>query len=260
MDFRKFYDTQPDYEAFRNDPEKRAYYDAAAEWKVRKLAHLVPGYHTYADVLEVGCAFGVLLNMAGDKLKIRSRTGIDISSENIEKAAGLWPACTFFMGTLDEFLELNPPAKHRFDLVILSDIVEHVPDDLGFLKSAARAGRYVLLNLPLEKSYSTRKRQYGETDPSGHLRAYDREMAVRLAEDAGFKIVADYTDIAFFDRHFYRAYVRNRRARLDRKPLPLRIGWKIFYFFQDRMRRLSRKLSNRIWGSNYFALLESSSR
>jgi predicted TPR repeat methyltransferase len=182
FDFAQFYDKQPEYVAFRNDILKREYYNIASDWKVRELVSLVPRNMVFKNVLEVGCAFGVLLNNISDKLNIENRTGVDISRENIKAAIKDWPECNFFQGTVEDYIMSMPSANKdfRFDLVVLSDIVEHIPDDLSFMKTIRGISSYVLLNLPLEKSFSTRNRVYGETDPSGHLRCYNKELAENL--------------------------------------------------------------------------------
>ncbi len=258
-DFAQFYDKQPEYVAFRNDLHKREYYNVASDWKVRELVSLVPYNKVFNNVLEVGCAFGVLLNNISDRLNIKARTGIDISSENISTAKSDWPECTFFNGTVEEFIrDVMPKMQNfRFDLVVLSDIVEHIPDDLGFMKTIREISSYVLLNLPLEKSISTRNRVYDENDPSGHLHCYDKELAMNLINSSGFNIQKSFTSIAFFDRQFKMAYKINRKERISRKPIYLRIFWTLFYFFQDKLKLASKILYEKMYGTNYFALLKS---
>ena len=258
-DFAQFYDKQQEYVAFRSDIQKREYYNVASDWKVRELVRLVPGKMVFNNVLEVGCAFGVLLDNISGRLNIKTRTGVDISGENIRTAKKDWPECNFFNGTVEEFIsDMKPNIQdYRFDLVVLSDIVEHIPDDLGFMKTIRGISSYVLLNLPLEKSISTRKRVYGESDPSGHLRCYDKELAINLINEAGFKVLNSFVSIAFFDRKFYMAYKRNRKERISRKPIHLKIYWTIFYFFQDRMKLASKTLYQSMYGTNFFALLKS---
>jgi predicted TPR repeat methyltransferase len=257
MDFEKFYDNQPDYIAFRNDPASREYYDAAVGWKVQELVRVIPGGMLFSEILEVGCAFGVLLNTIADTLKIEKRTGVDISAENIKTATAMWPECSFYRGTVEEFVNANEIQGTKYSLVVLSDIVEHIPDDLGFMKSVRAISSYVVLNLPLEKSFKTRNRQYGESDPSGHLRCYDRDMAEKLVKEAGFEIVNSFTSIAFFDKKVYEAYKRKRSARIKLKPLPLRIFWTAFYSMEDMVKLSNETLATKIYGTNYFALLRS---
>jgi SAM-dependent methyltransferase len=259
MDFAKFYNEQPEYIAFRNDNKKREEYKIAVDWKVRKLSQLIPEGLKIANILEVGCAFGVLLNDLADRLNIKRRFGVDISSENVKAAQGLYPECNFFCGTIEEFINTVPDdiQNHRFDLVVLSDIVEHIPDDLEFLVNVRKMALHVLLNLPLERSFKTRNRQYGEQDPSGHLRSYDKNIAVRLVETAGFEVVESFTSIALYDNQFYDIYRKNRNHRITLKPLPLKLFWSFFYFLEDRIKLSSETLSEKISGTNYFALLRS---
>jgi SAM-dependent methyltransferase len=259
MDFASFYDKQPDYVGFRNDPDKREDYNITVDWKVRKLVQLIPADLKPDNILEVGCAFGVLLNMIADRLQLKTRIGIDISGNNIEAATILYPDCKFFHGTLEEFVKVIPSEVKisRFDLVVLSDIVEHIPDDLGFMIDVKNASSFVLLNLPLEKSFKTRNRQYGEQDPSGHLRCYDEKDAVLLVTKAGFEIITSFKSIGFFDKEFYNMYTRNRNKRVSAKPYPQRLFWTVFYFAEDRIKLISEGFTEKMIGTNYFALLKS---
>jgi SAM-dependent methyltransferase len=258
-EFALFYDKQPDYTAFRNDPGKQDDYKILVDWKVRTLTRLIPDDLIFGNILEVGCAFGVLLNNIADRLKINTRIGIDISGENIKTAQSHYPECSFFRGTIEEFVLGRPPLlkDQRFDLIVLSDIVEHVPDDLGFLNQISKISSYVLLNLPLEKSFKTRNRNYGESDPSGHLRCYDKNLAKQLVRSAGFKIVKDFTLIATSDKMFFDVYRKNRTVRINAKPFYLKFFWSLFYMFEDRFKLMNRKLTEKIYGTNYFAFLRS---
>jgi SAM-dependent methyltransferase len=260
MDFAIFYDKQPDYVAFRNDPIKRADYSVIVDWKVRKLVELIPERFKVGNILEVGCAFGVLLNNIADRLNVKDRQGIDISFNNIEAAKNLYPDCKFFLGKIEEFIGVmkNKIQNNPYNLLVLSDIVEHIPDDLGFMKLANGISEFVLLNLPLEKSFKTRNRIYGEKDPSGHLRCYDKDDALELVTKAGFEVIASFTSIGFFDESFYEMYKNNRTKRIRTKPFPQRIFWSVFYFVEDRLKLVNERITGKYMGTNFFALLKSS--
>jgi predicted TPR repeat methyltransferase len=256
MDFEAFYDKQADYTGFRNDPGKQEDYRITVDWKARELAGLVSG-DRFRNILEVGCALGVLLNNISDKLEIGKRTGVDISGENIRTASKLFPGCRFYRGTLEEFIADPEGIKNeKFDLVVLSDILEHIPDDIGLLREVRKIAKCVLVNLPLEKAFRNRNRKYGEEDPSGHLRCYDNKMAIQLFTDAGFEIVRSRRSIATRDKSFFQVYRKNRNLRLGNKPLFLKLGWKGYYATEDKLKLLSRRISEKIYGSNYFALLK----
>jgi SAM-dependent methyltransferase len=258
-DFELFYDEQPDYAAFRNDPGRKEDYNIAVDWKARKLINLVPDDFKVSNILEVGCAFGVLLNILADRLQIKSRTGIDISGKNIEVARILYPECIFIQGTIDECAEalVSGLLNRRYDLIILSDIIEHIPDDKAFMKRISEMCSFVLLNLPLEKCFSNRNRQYGGNDPSGHLRSYDKDLAIQLVCNTGFEIVTSFTSIAVTDKQFYKMYKKNRTERVNSKPLPLRLFWSLFYSAEDKIKLMNKGFTEKIYGTNYFALLRS---
>jgi ubiquinone/menaquinone biosynthesis C-methylase UbiE len=260
FDFAVFYDKQPDYVSFRNDKEKQKEYKTLVDWKVRKLTGIIPVNLKFSNILEVGCAFGVLLNSIADRLHIDSRTGIDISGENIKTAGNLYPGCVFFKGTLEDYVKENSYVlkNHRHDLIVLSDIIEHIPDDLEFLKLVRKVSEYVVVNLPLEKSFKNRNRNYGIEDPSGHLRCYDKKLAKKLFSDAGFLMIRNQTSIATSDSEFSRIYKKNRKIRVMSKPLVFRIFWTCFYVFEDKFKLISKRITSRIYGTNYFVFLRSS--
>jgi len=259
-DFAVFYDNQPDYVAFRNDKEKQKEYKTLVDWKVRKLTGVIPDNLKFSNILEVGCAFGVLLNNIADRLKIDSRTGIDISGENIKTAGTLYPECAFFKGTLEDYVKEKSYIlkNYRHDLIVLSDIIEHIPDDIGFLKLIQKVSEYVVINLPLEKSFKNRNRKYGIEDPSGHLHSYDKKLAKKLFDDAGFLMVRDQTSIATSDAEFSGIYKKNRKLRVMSKPFVLRIFWSSFYAVEDKFKLISKSISAKIYGTNYFVFLRSS--
>ena len=109
---------------------------------------------------------------------------------------------------------------------------------------------YVLINLPLEKSFNTRNRQYGEQDPSGHLRCYDEEDARLLVTNAGFEVISSFTSLGFFDKSFYEMYTKNRGKRVRLKPLPQRLFWSVFYFAEDRLKLINEKFKMKITFKN----------
>lgn len=259
MDFKKFYDEQSDYVAFRNNPAKREEYNIIVDWKVNQLVKLIPDSIIFDNILEIGCAMGILLNKIASRLSIRSTFGLDISAENIKVAKELYPDTIFFQGTIEDLAVIIPReiSFSRFHLVVLSDIVEHIPDDLKFMKMVKEITSFVLINLPLEKCFKNRNRQYGENDPSGHLRSYDKEMALKLISMAGFDIIRSFTTNAFNDKVYFNQYRKKRKNRIKTKPLHLRIFWTLYYSAEDQIKLISNRLYEKIYGTNYFALLKS---
>ncbi len=258
MDFKRFYDEQKDYSAFRNDKEKRADYEVKVRWKAEHLVRLIPPGLAVNNILEIGCAMGILLNNIAERITVRSIFGIDISDENIRVAKELYPESTFYQGTIEDIKpEMERRGLHNYDLVILSDIIEHIPDDQKFLETVRGISSYVIVNLPLEKCFRNRNREYGEKDPSGHLRWYDLKDAEELMRKAGFETVKSFTENALMDRDIFRIYRNDRRERLKKKTITKRIFWTLFYYAEDSIRLVSKSLYVKIYGTNYFALMKS---
>lgn len=259
MDFKKFYEDQKDYSAFRTSDEKRNEYELIVRWKTEQLLKLVPPGLYFKNILEVGCAMGILLNNLAEKLSIKNIYGLDISDKNIQTAKDLFPQSIFYCGTIED-LKLLISRKQTlplFDLVILSDIIEHIPDDSGFLKSVRDISSYVMINLPLEKCLRNRHRQYGEDDPSGHLRWYDRGMALSLINQAGFSIISGFTANSLKNKDIFRIHKKARMQRIRQKQLPKKLFWLSYYFAEDIIRISSSYLYEKIHGTNYFLLLKS---
>lgn len=181
--FADLYDAHLQYAARRREGTFE-YEQVKLEVEFFKLPGLCSVLHPNAvdSVLEIGCATGELIA----RFPINSggfRIGVDISSENIASAADRYPGVTFYAG---DFRNMALPTV---DTVVLSDILEHVPDDAKFLADASRLCRQVLVNLPLECNWLNRGRAYGIHDPSGHLRAYTVEQGLSLFDRAGLDII-----------------------------------------------------------------------
>ena len=184
-DFAALYDDHPEYLARRLAGSfERAQIDLEVRlFKLPNLLGLLPAAHVPASVLEIGCATGELIAAmpvaAGGR-----KVGIDISPANIEAARERFADVEFHCG---DFRAL--PAA-GFELVVLSDVLEHVPDDAAFLRAAAGLGRVVLVNLPLEDNWLNRHRRYGPGDVSGHLRKYSLAEGLALVERAGLAVTS----------------------------------------------------------------------
>lgn len=183
IDYAALYDQHAAYSARRVDGsfEQRLILLEALEFKIPSLLSVCPGLPGFASVLEIGCATGEIIANVPIRLGGR-RVGCDISSENVARARARFPDVEFFAG------DFRTTDLGGFDCVILSDILEHVEDDVGFLRCASALGRFTLLNLPLEDNWLNRTRPYGPTDPSGHLRSYSLKSGLDLVRDAGLDV------------------------------------------------------------------------
>lgn len=100
------------------------------------------------SVLEFGCGEGLFLREVEKRgLGFESFLGLDLRRDAIEMAKELHPGHTFFEGDL---LGWDCPEKY-FDLVIASQVLEHLPQPERYLEPlVACSGKYLLLTVPWE--------------------------------------------------------------------------------------------------------------
>ncbi|MBF0268007.1 MAG: methyltransferase domain-containing protein [Alphaproteobacteria bacterium] len=153
--------------------------------------HRITRYHDFfvdrigggERVLDVGCGKGALsfslATQAGAQV-----TGIDLSADNIATAKQRFKHASL------SFLEgdaLSALPEGRFDAVILSNVLEHLPERPAFLKRlmTASCARKILLRVPLiERDWrAPLKRELGvewRTDPTHHIEYTLQELADEL--------------------------------------------------------------------------------
>jgi hypothetical protein len=187
VNYTSYYNDHPDYIALRdrNSEFYKQYLSEVRYWKNKYLFELVNN-KSINTICEIGCATGVLLAEFPLATKPSAKYGVDVSTDNIQTAKANFPELNFFAGYFEEFIA-QPSTPKKFDLIILSDILEHVEDDAGLLAQAGKYADYVVLNLPLEKCGEFEGREYGLHDKHGHLRSYNVYDAHDLAVRAGMK-------------------------------------------------------------------------
>lgn len=185
VDFARLYDAHPEYTARRKEGsfEQERTELEVSEFKLPLLVDLIEGLPRPSNVLEIGCGTGELI-ATFPAAKGGRRVGVDISRANVDAARARFCETEFYAGDFRELLK-----GQHFDCVIMSDVLEHVPDDAEFLRDAAQMADYVLVNLPLEDNWLNRNRDYGPEDASGHLRKYSLNDGLSLFRRAGLSVV-----------------------------------------------------------------------
>ena len=114
------------------------------------LAKLSSGHIRKGDLfLEVGCGSG-LMYQALSRIVTVSYTGVDTSMEMLRAAQAAFPDVDFEIG--DGF---NLPFEAKsFDVVACYDVLQHVPDMVGFIKELIRVSRRTVLFTILETPQS----------------------------------------------------------------------------------------------------------
>lgn len=161
-----------------------------AAWKAGKIFDLLQARRLNpASVCDVGCGAGEVLAQLQRRMPATTRfAGYDTSETAIAicraKSNG---ALTFHHA---DFLTAT---AERYDLLLLLDVFEHVPDYLGFLeKLRPRAERFVF-HIPLDINATTvllgsRYMMYMRRK-FGHLHYFTKETALATLEETGYRVL-----------------------------------------------------------------------
>lgn len=151
---------------------------------IRALTARIP----HRSVLEIGSGDGSITQLLCDAQFCEELEAVDISESGIEllKARELPPyvsAHVFDGATV-------PYPDQRFDLVILSHVVEHLEHPRQLLYEAARVGRAVLIEVPLEDTRALSP-QY-TPDHVGHINVYSPRSIRHLIQTCGMTIQREH--------------------------------------------------------------------
>jgi SAM-dependent methyltransferase len=168
-----------------------------APWKAGQALQLVTARGLApASIAEVGCGSGAVLAEFRRAYPQARLYGYDIAPG----AARFWGAhaAAGIEFRLGDFFELG---KERYDLMLVMDVIEHVPDPFDFLiRLRAHAGHHVF-HLPLDLSALSVLREsplLDARDRVGHVHYYTKGLAMALFAETGYRILDwRYTGAAF---------------------------------------------------------------
>jgi SAM-dependent methyltransferase len=181
-------------------------------WKAEQLLAML-SRHGLApgSVAEIGCGAGEVLVRMQAGLPTGTRLeGWDISPDAIRLArerAGR--GISFHQG------DLLSESAGGYDLIVAADVVEHVPDYLGFLERLRTQATWKLFHLPLDLSVQSllrRDRLLRSRRELGHLHYFTRQTALAALVDSGYAVV----DHAFTAPSLDRRCLRDPLPRLLR--------------------------------------------
>lgn len=134
-------------------------------------------------ILEIGCGHGGFLRLCLERGAKRT-VGVEVDAATCAFARERFGLTEVFAGMFPEVQILDP----RFDAVCAFDVLEHIPDPLGFLKGAVdclEAGGMVLLQTPI---YHGEGSDWYPFQCRAHLNLFTGKALFRLCEGAGLEV------------------------------------------------------------------------
>lgn len=178
----------------------------------------------FSSVLDVGCGQGSPLEEIAARRPGVELAGVDISAQAVEFARQRLPDATFSV------LDLTQGALDRqYDLIICSDVLEHIQDDRAAIQHMRKmANRWLLVT-----TLQGRMRNFEQH--VGHVRNYRPGEVRAMLEEAGFTVRRQW-DWGFpFYSPLYRDVLEHTppsattgRFGLKRRILSLLLFWLFF--------------------------------
>jgi 2-polyprenyl-3-methyl-5-hydroxy-6-metoxy-1,4-benzoquinol methylase len=157
------------------DVEERHWWFTARREILCRLVRAVAPAGQGATVVDVGCGTGAnLAALASDYRCV----GIDTSAEGIQLAQTRFPHVEFLHGFAPG--DLGDVVRH-IDVLLLTDVLEHVPDDfrlLSELLAAVPVGAHLIVTVPADEALWS-----PHDEAFGHYRRYDFPRFTRVWDD-----------------------------------------------------------------------------
>lgn len=153
------------------------------------------------SVLDLGCGDGSLLAELSTNI-CSKLAGADISLEALNIARKHLPDIELFQADLEgKFI-----SHHRFDIIVMSEVLEHIENDEVLLSQIAPACRYVVISAPGGPPDKIDKRY-------GHIRNYSGRLIMEKLQRNGFDVVMyKRWGWPFYDLQQYLAYDENNAS------------------------------------------------
>jgi SAM-dependent methyltransferase len=187
---------------------------ADSPWKAAQILAMLKA-EPVETVCEVGCGAGEILRQLHDRMPATRRlVGYEIAEAPLAMAAE--------RATERLSFELKDAADddELFDVMLIMDVIEHVPDPIVFLSSLRFKAERTILHVPLDLSVQSVIRPgklMSVREKVGHIHYFTPETALATVRDAGY-IIRGHVFTRSFDLEA--TTVKARLARIPRRLFP----------------------------------------
>ena len=150
----------------------------------RQLSALFP----LSRVADVGCGSGHTTFLLQSMCSQNGYGDVSVEGYDVHPAVLNYQGSTSVKFVRGDFCALDVPV---FDLVVLFDVIEHVPAPVEFLRQVALRARFVALHIPLDDSIFSwlRHLQLKNLSNPGHLLVLDPPSALNIVAMAGLRTI-----------------------------------------------------------------------
>lgn len=173
------------------------WHEEDSPWKAKQVLKMLNRISLEPNTIsEIGCGTGEILNQLHKKMSTEvTFSGFDISPDAILRAkTKMKERLVFHESNLIE-------SNEKFDLLLMMDVFEHVPDYLGFLGSCRKNANHFIFHIPLDINVwglLTNAIIAGRKSV-GHLHYFTRDTALATLHDSGYDIKDSFYTTWYFD-------------------------------------------------------------
>ena len=170
------------------------FYDGTSEWRelgaVDKANNVLrlAGSLEPRTVLDIGAGEGAVLERLSRAGLGQEHHALEISPSGVAAIESRGIPTLKQVGLYDGYH--IPYADDRFDLAILSHVLEHAEYPRRLLYEAGRVARHVFVEVPLEEN--SRAPADWRDDGVGHINHYSHRTIRKLAQSSGFTVLAEH--------------------------------------------------------------------
>ena len=161
------------------------WHDRDGQWKASQIIEILRRNNLDPpSICDIGCGTGAVLRRLGQTYPSAELYGYEPGIAQIRATDPV---------SGPPISNIDPRTRdRRWDLLLMVDVVEHVEDYLGFLRSHSHLASNFVVHLPLDLSVQSVLRSrpllYAR-QTVGHLHYFTRETGLATLHDAGYRVV-----------------------------------------------------------------------
>ena len=162
-----------------------------AAYKVGGLSDLLNSFPEILSqikrIADVGCGTGKTTHLMQDEFIRLGNSDVVFRGYDVHPIVGTFQNAKNLSFVREDFCRTD----QKFDLVVLFDVLEHVPDPLDFLRKISERTSWLICHVPLDASFFSgmRNLHLANLKHPGHLIILDMPAALNIIALGGFRTI-----------------------------------------------------------------------